>query len=144
MDSINIDSLEQLNQRLKMRIDLVNYSKIINYKIPSGVHNLYFVLYDLIMKNTNKSINYSVLEKFTGYQPKTLQRIFLKMEGLNLASRIFDTQNKILSIEIYDASVLILNYYTGIPQLNNPEYTLKIEEETCESSEDLDKEQANE
>jgi hypothetical protein len=65
MDSINIDSLEQLNQRLKMRIDLVNYSKIINYKIPSGVHNLYFVLYDLIMKNTNKSINYSVLEKFT-------------------------------------------------------------------------------
>ena len=96
------------------------------------------------MKNTNKSINYSVLEKFTGYQPKTLQRIFLKMEGLNLASRIFDTQNKILSIEIYDASVLILNYYTGIPQLNNPEYTLKIEEETCESSEDLDKEQANE
>jgi len=97
MYSINITSTQKLNQCLKRRIALVEYGKLIQRKISSSEQNLYCVLHELKTPN----INYDVLKEITGYQPKTSQRILLKLERINLVRRVFDNQNKILFVKLY-------------------------------------------
>lgn len=142
MDLPLVNSLKQLNQRLKIRIDLIEYSELINFEISGIIQNLYFVLLELKIEDKNKFVSYQVLEALTGYKRKKLQRILCDMERLSLATRVFNKQNKVIDIKVHDPSSLITNYYTSISlTLNHPEHILKITEETDKFSENLNLEQ---
>jgi hypothetical protein len=105
-------STERANRRLIMRIELMEYTKMVKYKLSGTEQNLYFLIDENNQEFSDCFNNYKSLEKLTGHKDKTLQRAFSNLEKINLVTRGFDSQNKIKFITINNLSELLLNLKT--------------------------------